>query len=291
MTTSRQYRYLTDFTTVYDFLIDIYERDWRNGVPAPFLEYALSSTWMDKRYLHRNRLWFDDDQVAAFVFTESEPFKIFFSLRPGYESLAEEMVSYAENHMITQNGKQHFILFKGQQALTDVVRNRGYQKTGGHIDLIYDFEQNGPLAFPLPSGYRFVKNAELDQEKILRCLWKGFNHEEEEGPWDAGHMDDAYLLMTAPHYTPQYPAVIEEEKTGDYVCFAGMWWTPQNHLAYMEPLATVPEHRRKGLAAAALSELYRRMKPLGATHMTGGANKFYAKIGYHPLIVWTVWEK
>lgn len=26
MITSRQYRYLTDFTTVYDFLIDIYER-------------------------------------------------------------------------------------------------------------------------------------------------------------------------------------------------------------------------------------------------------------------------
>lgn len=22
-------------------------RDWRNGVPAPFLEYALSSNWMD----------------------------------------------------------------------------------------------------------------------------------------------------------------------------------------------------------------------------------------------------
>lgn len=140
----------------------------------------------------------------------------------------------------------------------------------------------GALAFHLPSGYRFVKNAELDQEKILRCLWKGFNHEEEEGPWDAGHMDDAYLLMTAPHYTPQYPAVIEEEKTGDYVCFAGMWWTPQNHLAYMEPLATVPEHRRKGLASAALSELYRRMKPLGATHMTGGANKFMQKLGTTP---------
>lgn len=33
---------------VYQFMIDIYEKDWRNGVPAPFLEYALSSDWMDK---------------------------------------------------------------------------------------------------------------------------------------------------------------------------------------------------------------------------------------------------
>lgn len=45
------------------------------------------------------------------------------------------------------------------------------------------------------------------------------------------------------------------------------------------------------LAAAALSEHYRRLKPLGATHMTGGGNIFYEKIGFKPLIHWTFWEK
>lgn len=59
----------------------------------------------------------------------------------------------------------------------------------------------------------------------------------------------------------------------------------------MEPLCTVPEYRRKGLAAAALAELYRRMKPLGATHMTGGDNPFYKAIGYQSCISWTIWEK
>lgn len=45
------------------------------------------------------------------------------------------------------------------------------------------------------------------------------------------------------------------------------------------------------LAAAALSEHYRRLKPLGATHMTGGGNTFYEKIGFKPLVHWTFWEK
>lgn len=36
MITSRPYRYLVDHMFIYDFMIDIYERDWRNGVPAPF---------------------------------------------------------------------------------------------------------------------------------------------------------------------------------------------------------------------------------------------------------------
>lgn len=70
-----------------------------------------------------------------------------------------------------------------------------------------------------------------------------------------------------------------------------MWWVPENGLAYMEPLCTVPEHRRRGLARAALSALYHRMKPLGATHMTGGANGFYKKIGYEPAVTWTFWKR
>ena len=70
-----------------------------------------------------------------------------------------------------------------------------------------------------------------------------------------------------------------------------MWWTPENKLAYMEPLCTVPAHRKKGLAAAALSEMYRRTKALGATHMTGGGDPFYDKIGYQPAVEWVFWRK
>ena len=105
-----------------------------------------------------------------------------------------------------------------------------------------------------------------DPAKIEECCWKGFDHEQEEGPWD-GTCESALRLMASPHATLSRAVAIENERR-EYVCFAGMWWTPENHLAYMEPLCTVPQYRRKGLAAAALSELYRRMKPLGATHMT-----------------------
>jgi hypothetical protein len=41
-----------------------------------------------------------------------------------------------------------------------------------------------------------------------------------------------------------------------------------------------------GLASAALTEHYRRLKPLGATHMTGGGDPFYEKIGYGKGIHW-----
>ena len=70
-----------------------------------------------------------------------------------------------------------------------------------------------------------------------------------------------------------------------------MWWVEKTKLAYMEPLCTHPDHRRKGLAAAALSRHYHRMKALGATHMTGGGDPFYEKLGYGKGIHWTFWKR
>lgn len=108
--------------------------------------------------------------------------------------------------------------------------------------------------------------------------------------WNHQHEQNNFQLCIAPHATPELDVIIADEP-GEYACFAGMWWTPENRLAYMEPLCTIPEYRQKGLAAAALSEMYRRTKALGATHMTGGNNPFYRKIGYQPAVKWIFWQK
>ena len=273
----QQFRILCDFMDVRRFMTEIYERSWRNGVPAPFLEYALSSTWMETSYTHRWRMWKDGEKIAAFVFHEDPISDVYISLRPGYEELADELVAYASSDMPKQNGKNRLVLFEGQAAVMEAARRAGYVQTGGYNEQVFVFSK--PLNYPLPEGFRFVEPGELDPAKIA----------ETGGPWD-GNYESTLRMIAAPHATPSYAVAIESERQ-EYVCFAGMWWTPENHLAYMEPLCTVPRYRRMGLASAALSELYRRMKPLGATHMTGGGNPFYGKIGFEPCIGWTFWEK
>jgi len=284
--THRQYRILSDHMAVYQFMLDIYDRDWRTGVPAPFLEYALCSDWMDKSYVHRNRIWFDGEQIVALVFYENPVTDVYFSLRPGYEFLAEEMISYAESDMPKKDGKKRLVIFGAQTALIEAAKKAGWRREFGYWEKVRDFSE--PLERSLPDGYRFAE-APLDVAKCCECCWKGFDHEAEEGPWD-GDYEHAFQLMAAPHATDELDVAIENE-AGEYVCYAGMWWTPENKLAYMEPLCTVPEHRRKGLAAAAMAELYRRTKPLGATHMTGGGDPFYDRVGFKPTIEWIFWVK
>ena len=166
---------------------------------------------------------------------------------------------------------------------------------------VFDFENE--LNYELPEGYHFVEPSDIDVLKLSKLCWYGFDHgdEQEFADWDKydgsndwtpakSHKDCvAEFMAPSPHSTHEYDVVIADEN-GEYVCFAGMWWIPQNKLAYMEPLCTSPEHRRKGLAAAALTRHYRRMKALGATHMSGGEDPFYEKIGYGKGFHFSFWK-
>lgn len=286
---SRPFSILGDCGKVYQFMLDIYERDWRNSVPAPFFEYAYASFayWQDITYSYKNRIWEENGEIVAFCFYENPRCEILFSFKPGYEELASEMISYAEKCMCV-DGYIKLRLIGNQTSLIEAAKKSGYHKTWESHEMIFDFQN--ALDYPLPDGFHFVEPQELNVDKIGKCCWKGFDHEEEEGEWNYQYNQSNYQLQVAPHATMELSVAVADEN-GEYACYAGMWWTPQNKLAYMEPLCTVPEHRHKGLAAAALSELYRRTKTLGATHMTGGENEFYKAIGYNSAVKWTYWEK
>ncbi len=69
--TTRPFHIMADCGKVYQFLTDVYERDWKNGVPAPFLNmpYASFASWMDISYSYKNRIWECDGEMVAFCFT------------------------------------------------------------------------------------------------------------------------------------------------------------------------------------------------------------------------------
>ena len=300
--TTKQFQILSDVNLVWDFLTDIYDREMGSGVAAPFFEYALQSSWMDQSYSFLDRFWLDGDRVVAFVFYEAPVTDIFFSVRKGYEFLADELVNYAVSAMPNFEGKQRLVLFNGQEFLMEAAAKRGFVKTEEYEDRHFDFRNE--LNHPLPEGYHFVDPEDADGFKLAKLLWYGFGHGE-KGPFEGWEQEDCSTDWTpaksykgvigpmtapAPHATHEYDVIIADEN-GEYVCFSGMWWVPENKLAYMEPLCTHPDHRGKGLASAALSRHYHRMKALGATHMTGGGDPFYEKLGYGKGIHWTFWKR
>lgn len=300
---TKQFQWMTDVPAVWDFMVETYAEDRSTGVPAPFFEYALSSSWLDRNYLFMNRLWLDGDKIVAFAFYEEPCTNVHVNLRPGYEALAEEIVAYGETEMPRFDGEKAFVFFPGQTSLIGAAQRRGYVLGGEMSEYDFDFD-TGALDCPLPEGFHFVDALRCDPAKLALCFWKGFGHAERapfenwaaKVPGDGWGPQRSYygVLGTSvappPHATYAHNVVIADA-AGEYACFSGMWWVPENHLAYMEPLCTIPEYRGLGLASAALSAHVRRLRPLGARRMTGGDNPFYRKIGFDREIRWQYWKK
>ena len=289
---TKQFQILTDIELVWKLMTDAYNHEESNGPAAPFFEYAVTSPWLDRDYLRLNRIWLDDNQPVAFVFYEQPVSALYYVLKPDYEFLAGAMIEYAENAYPKFDEPQEMVLLSGQKALIHELKQRGYRKVYEETDRIFDF-RTGKLDYPLPEGYHFVEPDGAEALKVARCLWNGFNSRE-YGPfinWEIPEKNrgvsphELYqnvlgaTISPSPHSTYDFNVIIAD-KSEEYVCFSGMWWVSENHLAYMEPLCTVPEHQHKGLAAAALSRHDSILRPLGAEVMTGGGNEFYKTIGY-----------
>lgn len=303
--TTKQFQLLSDNDTVWDLLVENYAESGieANEVEAPFFEYAVTSTWLDKRYLHLNRLWFDGDKAVGFVFYEDPCTDIYFCLRHGYEELADEMIEYAGKYMRGNDEEKALIFSPQQKALMEAAAKRGYRQSFVNENWVIDFGA-AELNYPLPEGFHFVEPAHADPVKLAICTWKGFDHEdkgafenwEAEDPGTDWNPQKAWLgvisdiMAPPPHSTYEYNVIIANEKE-EYVCYSGMWWVAEAKLAYMEPLCTIPEYRHRGLAAAALSKHYHRMKELGAKCMTGGGNDFYNRIGYNRKTQVYGWKK
>ncbi len=90
-------------------------------------------------------------------------------------------------------------------------------------------------------------------------------------------------MQTAPNYNKDLQIAIASPE-GDFVSFCGMWYEHVNRIAYVEPVATYPDYRRKGLGTAAVLEGIRRCSELGATDAYVGTGKpFYKSIGFQEI--------
>ena len=138
---TKQFQILTDIDIAWKLMTDVYNHDETNGPAAPFFEYAIISSWIDRDYFRLNRFWLDGDLPVAFVFYENPVTAIYFVLRPGYEFLTGEMIEYAENAYPKFEEPIELNLLSGQTALIEEAKRRGYHVEYEEPDRIFDFRK------------------------------------------------------------------------------------------------------------------------------------------------------
>jgi ribosomal protein S18 acetylase RimI-like enzyme len=289
----RTYQHPTDFHNISAFLIEHYQPANRDGNwLEPAWEYMHGHPALQPQFLNRIGIWEEDRQIVAVAHYEWHLGEAFFQFKPGYQYLREEMLDYAEDHLVAEDGQLHAFVNDTDAQFTALVRARVYV----HIP-----DQNRPLArfsipdpFPeitLPKGYRLLSLAdEPDWVKVHKVMWRGFNHGDidEVTPEDMEMRRSMFDTVTARRDLK----VVVAAPDGEFVSICGMFYQPQGRFGYVEPVATDPQYRRIGLGKAAVLEGIRRCVALGAVEAFVGSDQaFYKALGFNVEYVSQCWRK
>ena len=214
----------------------------------------------------------------------------FFQRHPDYDSLLPEMLDFAEANLRNRERNLLFIpIYEYDGAFQAVVRARGYRRNDEYTLWDSAFTIQGQLPdSTLPEGYRLQSMADdNDLDRRRKAFGLGFNHLD---PGDWPSLLANRELQNAPDYRRELDLYVVAPD-GEFASFCIAWWDKRNRIAMLEPVGTVPEHRRKGLARAVVLEAIRRVAALGAQQVFVGSDQaFYLSLGFEPRYAGRHWE-
>jgi len=276
--TFKNYCMFTDFDKVNMFFRNNYVPYLGNGHWAEAAwGYAHSAPWFDYVRHYKIGIWQDNDEVVALCTYEAKLGEAWIFTANGYEYMKSELLEYAEKNLyvIGDDGKKTLQVraTTTEPEFQKLLISKGYSHLCDYDFTAYDYTKGLPKV-ELPEGFKIITlDEENEYQKAANAVWKGFDN---EGDNDL----DGYMLGTNMPNLRKDLVFIAKAGNGDYCCYATIWLDEVNHYAYLEPLSTVPQYRRKGLAKALLYEAMNRTAEMGATYMTGGSHEFYKAIGF-----------
>jgi predicted N-acetyltransferase YhbS len=289
----RPYDHEFDFVSVLRLLSEWYE-------PGDHLAVWQQARWS---YMHHHPnvdaldfsqfgVAVDDTGIVGIVHQEHAPAFTYLQIAPGRDDAIAPLIDWAEHHLggwsrTLEREALGFWVGRCRTAQVSELQRRGYELTD-FTEPTALFDLTDPVEpTPLPAGYRLATLADdNDLRKINQVLWRGFGHgddaPEDEIPGRArgqrapGFRHDRTVVVVAPN--------------GDFVSYAGIWFDEWNRSAMVEPVATDPAHRRKGLGRAAVLETVRLAREDGATHAwVGSEQEFYVSTGFRIACTADLW--
>lgn len=132
---------------------------------------------------------------------------------------------------------------------------------------------SNPLLYCLPDGYTMCpQEFAADPWQYQLVIHRGFDNDGTPEKWDAE------LLKRIPHANDALKTFAIANR--EYCAHCGLWYTTGD-TAYVEPVATVPEHRKHGLAKTLVYEACSRAHALGAKcAIVLSDQAFYSRIGF-----------
>jgi mycothiol synthase len=148
---------------------------------------------------------------------------------------------------------------------------------------------------PVQEGYIIRSLGEVSELPSRSwASWRAFHEEKPDSDYDPDW--SWYLnIQSAPLYRRDLD-LVAIEPGGEVAAFTTIWYDDVSRCGYFEPVGTMPEHQRHGLARSLLCDGMRRLMKVGATQVMtiGGeppANALYQAMLGPIYDISQPWEK
>ncbi len=251
-------------------------------------------------------LWESPSGQLIAVLNREGPGQAFFQVDPRRrsENLEIEMLSVAESHLSTlspSSGRRGIAVcaHDTDELRTGLLGRRGYARQPDWQEVQRSRDLAQPVPAPsVPHGY-ILRPMHADDEDSARRSWASWRAFHSDEPTENYRPGGWYTnVRRAPLYRRDLD-LVAEAPSGEIAAFATLWYDDVTRSGYFEPVGSVPEHRKRGLAKALLLEGMRRIRDMGAIVATAGgggasnpeAEGLYASAFGKDGLSYTAWVK
>ena len=264
-------RFNEQYESIYQFLLE-----------AEKLEYNEHFHWGRFEWMHAHS-YLDEDKLTSIAMFKDENGTIvgLTTYDTGYDdrvylihtSSDKMLLEYMVDTVLEAEGDGAVIKANSNDTvICQILQEKGFEKKH-RCACILSLDLTNPLDYSMPDAYSMSpQGCVADPWQYQLVIHKGFGNEGIPERWD-----DEFLK--------RIPHVNEDLKTfaianNEYCAHCGLWYSTGN-TAYVEPVATVPEHRKQGLAKAVVYEACTRAHAFGAKRaIVISDQEFYFRIGF-----------
>lgn len=275
-------RFNEQYQQIYSFLLDAGKLEYNEHFHWGRFEWMHRHSFLDKEKLTRIVMFRDlgGKIVGLITYDTSYEDRVYLIHTSEDKELLHEMI---DTVLAEEESRAVIKVNSKDTALCQVLRERQFEKT--HQDnSVLELDLSRDLEYCISDAYSISKPGfDVDNWQYQLVIHRGFDHEDIPEKWS-----DEVLALTP---NENADLKIFALQGGEYCAHCGLWYT-EGDSAYVEPVVTVPQHRKQGLAKAVVYEACKRAGKLGAKRaIVLSGQEFYYRIGFECSSEVYCWEK
>jgi ribosomal protein S18 acetylase RimI-like enzyme len=240
-------------------------------------------------------VWHTSDGSLVAAAIPDGPGDLALQVDPRHRWLEDRVLDWAERHLARADEGGSSVLdtwaFDWDTDRRDRLIGRGYTQVAGWSWQNRRRRTSRAVEpHPLAAGYvlRSVDDSHDDARRWVEATNAVFGHATPVGSYSS--------FLRSPSYDPQLHIVVEAPD-GAVAAFAGFTIDDANGVATLEPVGTREEHRRLGLAQAAINEGLQRVARRGVEEVhvanwgSADAGHLYGSLGFEHYATQTAWRR